>query len=114
MSDLNSIKAQAAAQAKPQLTQLKKATDSLESVFVKDLLTEMQKGTHMFGSGTGSGIYQDLMNQQLSQSIGGRGSLGISNMLYKQLSPRILAQVEAQIRLRANEAPKGDNNSKEN
>jgi Rod binding domain-containing protein len=64
----------------------------------------MQKGTNMFGKSAGAGIYQDMMDQQLSQSIGGRGSLGISNMLFKQLSPRILSQVEAQIRLRGNTA----------
>ncbi|HEY3780456.1 MAG TPA: rod-binding protein [Fimbriimonadaceae bacterium] len=113
MSEINPIKAQAEAAAKPQLQQLKKATDSLESVFVKDLLTEMQKGTNMFGKGTSAGIYQDMMNQELSKSIGGRGSLGISNMLYKQLSPRIVSQFEAQIRLRANSSQKEDKNSQE-
>ena len=110
MNDLNAIKAQAAKQAQPQLDQLRKATNSLEGVFVKDLLTEMQKGTHMFGTGPGAGIYQDLMNQQLAEKIGGRGNLGISEMLYKQLSPRILSQVEAQIRLRA-ESAQGKKNS---
>lgn len=85
--------------AKPKLAELKKATDGIESIFVKNLLSEMQKGTHAFGESAGADIYQDLMNQAISESIGKRGTLGISQMLYKQLAPRMLAQAEAQIRL---------------
>lgn len=84
-----------------QLEKLKQATNGIEGIFVKNLLSEMQKGTHMFGEGPGSDIYQDLINQSLAQNIGQRGSLGISEMLYHQLSPRLIAQAEAQVRLGA-------------
>lgn len=86
--------------AQPQLEALKKATNGFETIFIKSLMTEMEKGTHMFGSGSGSDIYQDLANQTLAENIGKRGSMGIGKMLYNQLSPRIVAQAEAQIKLR--------------
>jgi len=94
--------------AQPQLDALKKATNGFETIFIKSLMTEMEKGSKMFGSGTGSEIYQDLANQSLSESIGKRGTLGIGKMLYNQLSPRIIAQAEAQIKLHPKDAQQGN------
>jgi Rod binding domain-containing protein len=39
------------------------------------------------------------MNQELATQVGKDGSLGVSKMLYGQLSPAILAQAEARVRL---------------
>jgi Rod binding domain-containing protein len=98
---------QAVKLAQPQLDALKKATNGFETIFLKSLMTEMEKGTHMFGSGAGSDIYADLANQSIAESVGKRGTLGIGKMLYNQLSPRLIAQAEAQIKLH----PKGQQNS---
>jgi Rod binding domain-containing protein len=100
---------QAVKLAQPQLDALKKATNGFESIFIKSLMTEMEKGTHMFGTGPGSDIYQDLTNQTLADNVGKRGSLGIGKMLYNQLSPRIVAQAEAQIKLHPEKAQPGKN-----
>jgi Rod binding domain-containing protein len=90
---------QAVKLAQPQLAALKKATNGFETIFLKSMLTEMEKGTNMFGTGPGSDIYADLANQTIADSVGQRGSLGIGKMLYNRLSPRIIAQAEAQIKL---------------
>ena len=93
------LSAKAETLAKPQLDQLKQATDGFEAIFFKNLLTEMQKGTTLFGSGPGAGIYQDLMDQTLADSMGKSGSLGISKMLFNQIKPVLLSEAEARIRL---------------
>ncbi len=98
---------QAVKLAQPQLDSLKKATNGFETIFIKSLMTEMEKGTHMFGTGSGSEIYQDLANQTLADNIGKGGSLGIGKMLFNQLSPRIVAQAEAQIKLHPQTAQPG-------
>lgn len=92
--------------AQPKLEQLKKATNNIEAIFIKDLLNQMQKtmGKSAFGEVPGAGIYQDLMNQALAESAGKRGMLGISKMLFEQLSPKVMAEAEAQQRL--NSSPK--------
>lgn len=64
----------------------------------------------MFGEGAGADIYQDLMDQSVADSVGKTGSLGISQLLYKQMAPRILAQAEAQVKLHGN-AQKGKTSS---
>jgi len=95
------ISSQAKEIAKTSLASLKKATDNIEAMFLKDLLTQMEKsqGTKMFGSGPGSDIYQDMMNQELTQQVAKGGQFGVSKMLYGELSPSILAQAEAKVRL---------------
>ena len=90
------LDALALAKAKPELDRLKKAADGVESMFVKDLLAAMRKGTgkSMFGEGYGSQIYQDMFDQALSDSIGKTGMLGISKMLSTQFAKAVLAKTK--------------------
>jgi len=78
----------------PQLKQLKQATNSLEAVFFKQLLEAMRKSVPKtsFGDDPGSDTYQDMMDQALSETAGKSGALGISKLLYDQMSQVIRAQ----------------------
>jgi len=84
--------------AAPELKKLQKATDGFETVFVKKLLSEMRKGVKeiSFGDSTGSEVYQDLMDQAVSESVSKGGTLGIGKLLYKQFAPQIIAQASKQ------------------
>lgn len=80
------------------LAKLKKATDGVEAMFVKDLLAAMRKGMPKtsFGDSSGSEIYKDMFDQALADSLGRTGSLGISKVLYRQLSNQIIKQALAE------------------
>ncbi|MEQ1932352.1 MAG: rod-binding protein [Fimbriimonadaceae bacterium] len=70
---------------------LHEAAKGFETMLVKQLVEQMQKGTEMFGKGPGAGVYQDLFNQALSESMANRGSLGVAKMITKQMESRMLA-----------------------
>ncbi len=82
------------------LKKLKQATEKIEGMFLKDLLTEMRKTAQhkAFGDSTGSGIYEDLMDQTMAENLSKGGSLGMGKMLYKQFSREALQQAETRIR----------------
>jgi Rod binding domain-containing protein len=80
-------------QAKPQLDKLKKATDGFETQFVKQLVTEMRKSSkNEFADEPGSDIYDDMTNQILAEKISSKGGFGVSNVMFKQLSQRVLSE----------------------
>ena len=89
--------------AAPQLEGLKKAAQGIESIFMKDLLTAMQKSVKktQWGESSGSDMYQDLFNQQIAESVSKKGSLGIADMLYRQISPKLIGQARARLMLEA-------------
>lgn len=85
--------------AAPKLAALKKATQSIEGIFMKDLLNVMQKSVHkvQFGDAPGSDIYQDFFNTALADSATKNGSLGLGSMLYRQLAPKVVAEAQAEL-----------------
>lgn len=83
------------ARAKPELQKLEKATEQIETIFVKQLLEQMQKGTKTFGEGPQADIYSDFFNQAIAESTAKHGLMGVGKMLYRQLAPRIVAQAAA-------------------
>lgn len=92
-----------AATAAPAAAKLKKATQDLEAIFMKDLLSAMRKTVmhEAKGSSFGSEMYQDLFDQALSESTSKSGTLGISRTIYDQMAPHAIraawarAQAEA-------------------
>jgi Rod binding domain-containing protein len=75
--------------ARPRLNELKKATQGVEAMFVKDLLAAMRRGMPKSGfgeKGLGTEIYKDMFDQALADSLGKTGALGIGKILYKQLA----------------------------
>lgn len=72
---------------------LKKATQQFEGYFLHQLLKEMRKTVPADGlladDGQGKEIFQDMMDQTLSDSMSSRGDLGMAKMMYDQLAPRL-------------------------
>ena len=72
---------------------LKKATQQFESYFLNELLKEMRKTVpqdKLLGDdGNGKQIFQDMMDQKLSDNMAGRGDLGMAKMMYDQLAPSL-------------------------
>lgn len=80
---------QSAAVAAPVAAKLKKASQDIEAIFMKDLLTAMRKTSHhkAMGSSYGSDMYMDLIDQAISQDAAKSGSLGIGKTIYRQMAP---------------------------
>lgn len=95
-----------AKQAAPKLADLKKATQNFESIFIKNLLTTMRKSVKEvdFGDKTGSDVYKDMMDQNLSDSLSKTSSFGVSKMLYTSYAPKVLAMVEKDMMVAENAA----------
>lgn len=75
----------------PELGRLKKASEQVEAIFVKDLLGRMRKG---LGSESKkdpmADLARDMMDQAIADEFGRTGALGISTLLYKNLSEAYL------------------------
>jgi Rod binding domain-containing protein len=93
-----------AQKAEPKLAELKKATQSFESVFLKKLFSTMREGVkHVkLGDSEGEDMYNDMFDQTLAESASKSGSYGIGSMLYKSFAPKVVA-MEA-LKLRAEQA----------
>ncbi len=72
---------------------LKKATQQFEGYFLHELLKEMRKtvpkDTLLGDDGHGQEIFQDMMDQTLSETMSERGDLGMAKMMYDQLAPAL-------------------------
>jgi len=80
--------------AAPQLKKLHDAAEQVESYFVKNLLTEMQKGQDggLFGKTPGSEIYQDMFTQSIADQVAKSGSFGIAKSLEQQVGKQLLRE----------------------
>ncbi len=78
------------ARAGEQHKALKDAAQSFESLFVLELLHEMQKsleGGSLFGTGIEGKTYGELIEWELAKRISAQSPLGIADALVKQLEP---------------------------
>ena len=61
-----------------------------ESIFVKMMLTEMQKtvdkSSDLTSGGYGEEVFQDLLNDEYSKSMSKSADFGLADQLYRQLS----------------------------
>lgn len=92
-----------AARAQPKLNQLKKATQDVEAVFLKDLLSQMRRSIPKDdqNSSFGSDIYQDMFDQAFAQGVSSTGSMGIAKMIFERMANTVLAQEKARYLLQA-------------
>jgi murein DD-endopeptidase MepM/ murein hydrolase activator NlpD len=71
-----------------QKSELKKASQEFESVFIAYLLKVMRETIEesgLFEQGFGKSIYTELFDQEVSRSISQRGGMGIGDLLYRNL-----------------------------
>jgi peptidoglycan hydrolase FlgJ len=98
----------AIATAKPELERLKKASQDVEAIFLKDLLGSMRRGmTSAESESSGLGMYKDMMDQAVATSLSKKGAMGISRMLFKDMSKTVV--LEAQARTAWQNAAWGEN-----
>jgi murein DD-endopeptidase MepM/ murein hydrolase activator NlpD len=87
------IRAAQQASADKQKGELKKASEQFEAIFLAYLLKVMRETIEESGlteGGFGKSIYTELFDQEISVNMARRGALGISDMLYRDLSARAL------------------------
>lgn len=78
---------------KTKLDQLKKACDGLEANFTHQLLSAMRstvQETKTGGDDTGSDTYRDMFDNEISQRLASRGSLGISKLTFNAMVGQVL------------------------
>lgn len=67
---------------------LKTASRELEAVFVNQLVTLM-RSTHVakdpLAQGAGNDVFRSLLDTQISRDMATRGSLGLSDVIYREL-----------------------------
>jgi peptidoglycan hydrolase FlgJ len=71
---------------------LKKCATDFESILVNQLLKFMRQTvvpSGFLGQSPGKAIYDSLFDQELSQSIAKRSSLGLGKIIYNQLAKKI-------------------------
>jgi flagellar protein FlgJ len=81
----------------PQLTEAEKVREvarQFEALLLRQILAEARKGLHSDGLGEQSatlGIYHDLINQTLADSISRSGTLGLASSLQSELTRQTAA-----------------------
>lgn len=68
---------------------LRNATKDFEALFVKQMLNSMKKTINKSGlldGGMGQEIFEDMLYDEYAQKIADTANLGISDMMYQQLS----------------------------
>ena len=72
-----------------QAAELRKAAEDFEAVFLFQMMKQMRSGMQkedMFHGGMGEDVFTEMLDEEFSKKMAGRGSVGIADMLYKQLS----------------------------
>lgn len=77
---------------------LKEACQDFEALFLSSLLKAMRKTvqkTSLFGSDSGEQTFQEMMDTEISKSAAKNSSMGIADVLYKQLKVEIARNTPA-------------------
>lgn len=93
---------------KAQIQKLKKATEQIEAIFVKDLLSQMRRGVSGQEKGDAMGdMAKDMMDQAVADDFGRTGGIGIGRMLYRNLADAYLKQETAKKAVETHEEGNG-------
>lgn len=72
---------------------LKKVSQEFEAIFLKKIMDEMDKTIDkkdsMFYGGNAEDVFQGMLNDERAKEISKSGGIGLSEMIYKQLSQGI-------------------------
>jgi peptidoglycan hydrolase FlgJ len=71
---------------------LKKVCQDFDTIFLGFMLKSMRKTvtkSELFDSGPETGIFRDMMDEEFCKASSRTRSMGIADMLYKQLDPSI-------------------------
>ncbi len=79
--------------------ELKKACKGFEAMFLSLMYKQMRATVPentLFGESNADKIWQDMRDTELMKNVADGGGLGLADMLYRQLSPQVLAQEKAE------------------
>lgn len=83
-------------EAQSSLKKLEKASQGVEQLFVKQLLSQMRKMAPTPGGDSyGMEMYRDMMDDALAESISKRGGFGISKQLEDMMKPALVREAFA-------------------
>lgn len=66
----------------------KRAADEFEAIFISQMLKSMSVGIKTdgpFGGGQSEDVYRDLMNEELGKTMTGKGGIGMSDAIYREI-----------------------------
>ncbi len=92
--------------------EIKKAVINFEALFVNQMLQEMRKTIEKSGllpAAPGEDIYESLFDAELSKLMASNGSIGLENILMKQLTNEFNAREDAPQPLNSAGADRGSN-----
>lgn len=78
---------------------LKDACKDFEAMFLTNMLKAMRKTiqkSDLFGSDSGEETFQEMMDVETGKAASKNSSMGIADVLYRQLTAELAAKVEVQ------------------
>ncbi len=81
-----------------QQKRLKSACQDFEAMFLANMLKSMRKTvekTNLFGSDSGEETFQEMMDNEVSKAAAKTSSMGIADMMYRQVTNDLAKKAEA-------------------
>lgn len=75
--------------------ELKEACKGFEAMFLSMMYKEMRKTVPentLFGKSNAEKIFEDMRDSEMMKNIADGGGVGLADMMYRQLSPQLLAK----------------------
>jgi len=73
-------------------SELYKASQDFEALFIKQMLDVMRKTIHkeddMLGGGLGQDIYEDMLYNEYAKKMASTAQFGLAEMIYRQVSSK--------------------------
>jgi len=82
--------------ASADMKKLKDACNDFESIFIKQMLDSMKKTIHhsdLTKRNMGEEIFDDMLYDEYAKKMSGNAGLGISNMMFQQLSRQLPSDI---------------------
>jgi peptidoglycan hydrolase FlgJ len=74
-------------------SELYKACQDFETLFIKQMLDSMRKTLNtkdeLIGTGTGQDMYNDMLYDEYAKKMSSTGQFGIADMIYQQVSSKL-------------------------
>jgi Rod binding domain-containing protein len=87
--------------AKLRRDKLKKATQDFESIFIKQMLSQMRKAggeSGLFGKSQQAQFYQDMMDETVASHLSKAGGIGLAKILYQRVEATLPPAPESVLR----------------
>lgn len=81
-----------------QQKRLKNACQDFEAMFLANMLKSMRKTvekTNLFGSDSGEETFQEMMDNEVSKAAAKTSSMGIADLMYRQVTNDLAKKAEA-------------------